>query len=152
MYRWSDSIRDFSRRSVAPLDAIFLRGGYHPLSARSQIERTTLSILKKEAYLAMKAHFLELKNIIKSFGKVSAVHNVNFHIKGDPEIVALIGDNGAGKSTLIKIISGVHTPDSGEICIRGEQMKSWSVVKAREAGVERALYDPDRLFARVVVR
>lgn len=100
----------------------------------------------------MKAHFLELKNITKSFGKVSAVHNVNFHIKGDPEIVALIGDNGAGKSTLIKIISGVHTPDSGDIRIRGEQVKSWSVVEAREAGVETVYQDRALVLQQTIAR
>ena len=82
----------------------------------------------------METKFLELRNISKSFGKVSALARVNFYIKGEPEIVALIGDNGAGKSTLIKIISGVHAPDTGEIYIRGEKVDNWSVTKARAAG------------------
>jgi simple sugar transport system ATP-binding protein len=100
----------------------------------------------------MKPHFLELKQITKSFGKVSAVHNVDFHIKGEPEIVALIGDNGAGKSTLIKTISGVHTPDSGEIYIKGAQVKTWSVVKAREAGVETVYQDRALAVQQTIAR
>ena len=79
----------------------------------------------------METKFLELHNISKSFGKVSALDGVDFYIQGKPEIVALIGDNGAGKSTLIKIISGVHVPDSGEIHIRGEKVDHWSVIRAR---------------------
>ncbi len=89
----------------------------------------------------MKNKFLELKNISKSFGKVSALERVNFYIKGEPEIVGLIGDNGAGKSTLIKIISGIHTPDCGEIYINGKRMENWSVVKSRASGVETVYQD-----------
>jgi len=100
----------------------------------------------------MKPHFLELNNITKSFGKVSAVHNVDFHIKGEPEIVALIGDNGAGKSTLIKTISGVHMPDSGDIRIKGEKVKAWSVVKAREAGVETVYQDRALAIQQTIAR
>ena len=100
----------------------------------------------------MKANFLELQNISKTFGKVSALQDVNFHIKGEPEVVALIGDNGAGKSTLIKIISGVHNPDSGEICIKGETVKSWSVVKAREAGIETVYQDRALVLQQTIAR
>ena len=61
---------------------------------------------------------LELRNVSKSFGAVFAVRDVNLRV--DPrEIVALVGDNGAGKSTLIKIISGVHAPDHGEMYVKG---------------------------------
>lgn len=100
----------------------------------------------------METKFLELKNITKTFGKVSALHEVNFHIKDEAEIVALIGDNGAGKSTLIKIISGVHTPDSGEIRIRGEKATHWSVVKAREAGIETVYQDRALVLQQTIAR
>lgn len=89
----------------------------------------------------MKTKFLELKNISKSFGKVNALGRVNFYIKEEPEIVALIGDNGAGKSTLIKIISGVLTSDCGEIYINGKRMKNWSVAKSRASGIETVYQD-----------
>jgi len=89
----------------------------------------------------MKTKFLELKNISKSFGKVNALEKVNFYIKKEPEIVALIGDNGAGKSTLIKIISGVQDADCGEIYINGKKMRNWSVAKARDCGIETVYQD-----------
>jgi simple sugar transport system ATP-binding protein len=83
---------------------------------------------------------LELRHIHKSFGNVLALEGVDFHInKG--EIIGLVGDNGAGKSTMIKIISGVHAPDSGDIFVRGQKVQSWSVVKAQEAGIETVYQD-----------
>ncbi len=100
----------------------------------------------------METNFLELKNISKSFGKVSALDCVDFYIKGEPEIVALIGDNGAGKSTLIKIISGVHVPDSGEIHIRGEKVDHWSVTKARTAGIETVYQDRALVVQQTIAR
>jgi len=56
---------------------------------------------------------LELRHISKSFGGVHVLHDVSLDL-GASEVVGLLGDNGAGKSTLIKIITGVHRPDSGE--------------------------------------
>ena len=44
---------------------------------------------------------------------------MNFHLAAG-EVVGLLGDNGAGKSTLIKLITGVHQPDEGEILFGGE--------------------------------
>jgi len=97
-------------------------------------------------------NFLEMKGISKSFGQVSALDDVDFHIKGEPEIVALIGDNGAGKSTLIKIISGVHWLDRGEIYVRGEQVEHWSVAKARAAGIETVYQDRALVVQQTIAR
>jgi simple sugar transport system ATP-binding protein len=84
---------------------------------------------------------VELKHITKSFGNVNALTDVNLSVK-QPEIVGLIGDNGAGKSTLIKILSGVHTPDSGEIWMRGQRVEGrWTVEKAHNAGIETVYQD-----------
>jgi simple sugar transport system ATP-binding protein len=81
-------------------------------------------------------YLVELKHMTKSFGSVNALTDVNLHVK-KREIVGLIGDNGAGKSTLIKILSGVHTPDSGEIWMRGQRVEGrWTVEKAHNAGIE----------------
>jgi simple sugar transport system ATP-binding protein len=83
---------------------------------------------------------VELRNVSKSFGKTRALDDVSFHV-GKAEVVGLIGDNGAGKSTLIKIISGVHAPDSGEIYVRGQRMEHWSVAAARRSGIETVYQD-----------
>jgi simple sugar transport system ATP-binding protein len=95
--------------------------------------------------------FLELRNITKSFGKVNAVSNVHLKV-GQPEIIGLIGDNGAGKSTLIKIIAGVHKPDSGEIFIRGQKMGHWSVTQAREMGIETVYQDRALVVQQTIAR
>jgi D-xylose transport system ATP-binding protein len=59
---------------------------------------------------------LSLINVSKSYGSVQALTDVSLDVRPS-EVVALVGDNGAGKSTLIKVISGVHTADSGVIAV-----------------------------------
>jgi simple sugar transport system ATP-binding protein len=97
---------------------------------------------------------LQLKNISKTFGEVSALHDVNFEV-GTNEIVGLLGDNGAGKSTLVKIITGYHHPDpGGEIYWKNEKVEHLSVAKARALGIEvvyqeRALADLQSLWRNI---
>jgi len=81
------------------------------------------------------ARLVVMANIKKSFGKVNVLKGINFHV-GDNEIVGLVGDNGAGKSTLIKILTGVHRPDGGEIYFKGQRITIHSVEKSRELGIE----------------
>ncbi len=61
---------------------------------------------------------LSMRNISKSFPGVRALHNVDFTLYSG-EIHALMGENGAGKSTLIKVLTGVHPKDAGQIQIAG---------------------------------
>ncbi len=69
----------------------------------------------------MSDYVLELKGITKRFPGVVALNQVQFKLKRG-EIHALMGENGAGKSTLIKVITGVHKPDEGQIFINGEEV------------------------------
>jgi len=78
---------------------------------------------------------LDIRNVSKRFGEVQALHDVNFAV-GRNEIVGLLGDNGAGKSTLIKIVTGYHRPDSGEIYFKGQRVENLSVSQARQLGIE----------------
>ena len=78
---------------------------------------------------------VELRDVSMSFGEVQALRNVDFQL-GRNEVVGLLGDNGAGKSTLIKIITGYHTPTTGELLFDGERIEDLTVAKARELGVE----------------
>jgi len=66
-------------------------------------------------------YILRLENIIKEFPGVKALDGVDFEIE-DGEILGLVGENGAGKSTLIKIISGIHKPDRGDIFVKGKKV------------------------------
>jgi len=78
---------------------------------------------------------LELCNIYKSFGGVQVLQDVSFRLTSG-EVVGLLGDNGAGKSTLIKVITGVHQPDQGQIFFNGEPVHGLDVQRARALGVE----------------
>ena len=83
---------------------------------------------------------IELRNISKTFGGITALNSVSLEIN-EGEVVGLIGDNGAGKSTLIKTLVGVHQPDLGEIFIRGKKAENWNSKKAREAKIETVFQD-----------
>ncbi|MCY3833015.1 MAG: ATP-binding cassette domain-containing protein [Chloroflexi bacterium] len=85
-------------------------------------------------------YIIELKNVTKSFGNVNAVDGISFGVQPG-EVVGLIGDNGAGKSTLIKILSGVHQPDSGQIIVRGAEVRNWNAARSRESGIETVYQD-----------
>ena len=68
----------------------------------------------------MGEYVVELKNVTKRFPGVVALHNMQLAVKPG-EIHGLIGENGAGKSTLIKVLTGVHMADEGEIYVHGER-------------------------------
>ena len=71
----------------------------------------------------MSEYFLEIRGVSKSFQAVRALDQVDLRVKPG-ESKCLAGENGCGKSTLIKIISGVYTPDCGEIVIKGKSYTS----------------------------
>lgn len=78
---------------------------------------------------------VEMKDIYKCFGPVTALEDVDVEIF-ENEVVGLLGDNGAGKSTLINIISGVFPPSEGSFRFRGEEVKFSSPKEARDIGIE----------------
>ena len=82
----------------------------------------------------MSDYVLELKGITKAFPGVKALDGVHFQLKKG-EIHALMGENGAGKSTFIKIITGVHLPDEGEILLDGVRTQINSPKDAQRLGI-----------------
>ncbi|MDY0042543.1 MAG: sugar ABC transporter ATP-binding protein, partial [Desulforhabdus sp.] len=62
---------------------------------------------------------IEMRGISKSFGSVKALDDVTLRVARG-EVHGLVGENGAGKSTLMKILAGLHMPDSGEIVREGK--------------------------------
>jgi simple sugar transport system ATP-binding protein len=64
------------------------------------------------------AAVVELRDISKSFGHVTALKDVTLHVPAG-RVTCLVGDNGAGKSTLIQILAGVHRPDGGSVLVDG---------------------------------
>ncbi|HBM80094.1 MAG TPA: ABC transporter ATP-binding protein, partial [Clostridiaceae bacterium] len=75
-----------------------------------------------------------MENISKSFGKVLANKNINFEARGG-EIHALLGENGAGKSTLMNMLSGIYSPDSGSIYVKGNRVNFRSPRDSIQAGI-----------------
>jgi ABC-type sugar transport system ATPase subunit len=83
---------------------------------------------------------LSLRGICKSFGAVHALRDVGFDVVRG-EVTALLGDNGAGKSTLVKILAGVHLPDSGQVCFDDDPVAIASPTTARELGIATVYQD-----------
>ena len=82
----------------------------------------------------MGEYVVELKNITKRFPGVVALSNMQLAVKPG-EIHGLIGENGAGKSTLIKVLTGVHKPDEGEIYVHGEKNSFKNPNESAAAGI-----------------
>ena len=87
---------------------------------------------------------LQLHQVTKSFGAVRALRGVSFALQPG-EVHALLGENGAGKSTLIKVITGAHAPDDGEIQIEGQKIAHLTPAKARALGIA-CIYQQPALF------
>lgn len=77
---------------------------------------------------------LKAENIHKSFPGVYALSGVNFYLRKG-EIHALLGENGAGKSTLIKVITGVHPFNKGQILFDKEDFNPKSPQNAQDMGI-----------------
>jgi len=78
---------------------------------------------------------LRAEHISKRFGAVTALVDINLHLRKG-EVLALLGDNGAGKSTLLKILCGFQPPDTGRIILDGQEVTLKSVDQARALGID----------------
>jgi branched-chain amino acid transport system ATP-binding protein len=87
---------------------------------------------------------LETSRLVKAFGGLVAVNNVDFHA-GKDEIVGLIGPNGAGKTTLFNAITGVYPPTSGSIRFLGRDIAGMLPSKVTKLGIART-FQNIRLF------
>jgi len=85
--------------------------------------------------VAEQAPLVEMRNIRVSFGGVHAVDNVSIDLHAG-EVVGLVGGNGAGKSTLMRVLSGAHVADSGEILIQGKPVSISNPRDAKQFGIE----------------
>ena len=83
---------------------------------------------------------LEVRNASKYFGSVIAIKDVSMSVNAG-EVTCVLGDNGAGKSTLIKILAGVHAPDSGQLLLDGEPVRFASPREALDRGIATVYQD-----------
>ncbi len=89
----------------------------------------------------MSEYILELKGITKIFPGVKALNNVQFQLKKG-EVHALMGENGAGKSTFIKVITGVHKAEEGEMFLNGQKVDFKGPRDAQAAGIAAVYQHP----------
>ena len=92
---------------------------------------------------------LEIRNITKQFGGLNAIDGLDFHIN-EGEIVSVIGPNGAGKTTFFNIISGMVTPDQGEILFEGRDIVGLDPSIITGLGIARTFQNV-RLFPNMTV-
>jgi ribose transport system ATP-binding protein len=92
---------------------------------------------------------LQITGIRKAFPGVQAISRASFDLNPG-EIHALVGENGAGKSTLIKILTGAHKADSGEVLLDGKLVSFGSPLEARRAGIA-AIYQEFSLIPSLPV-
>src|SRR5512133_3180832 len=69
---------------------------------------------------------IQLKNVTKQFGEVTAVNSVSFSVK-EGELMALLGPSGCGKTTVLRMIAGLEMPTAGDIFIRGQRVNDLTV-------------------------
>ena len=84
---------------------------------------------------------LQMRHISKRFGNTQALENVSLDLYPG-EIHALLGENGAGKSTLIKVMTGIHRPDWGEIILDGKPISVANSIAAQDFGIAAIHQEP----------
>jgi simple sugar transport system ATP-binding protein len=77
---------------------------------------------------------------MKWFGGVQALRGITLDVYPG-QVLGLVGDNGAGKSTLVKVLSGLHHPDSGELWVGEEEIRGLTPLGARGLGIETVYQD-----------
>jgi rhamnose transport system ATP-binding protein len=92
---------------------------------------------------------LSLEGVGKTFGALKALDDVSLDLYAG-EVHALLGENGAGKSTLVRILAGVHRPDSGLVRLDGEEVTFADPAAARDAGLA-VIYQEPTLFGDLSV-
>lgn len=92
---------------------------------------------------------LELKNVTKKFGGITALSDMSFTVnKGD--IFGIIGPNGAGKTTIFNMITGVYQVTSGDVLFNGESIEGKKTFEIVDAGIART-FQNIRLFSNMTV-
>lgn len=93
-----------------------------------------------EPEAARDASILDLRNISKFYGSIIALQDVTTSVNAG-EVTCVLGDNGAGKSSFIKILSGVHQHDEGEVLLDGVPMRFASPRDALDRGIATVYQD-----------
>jgi simple sugar transport system ATP-binding protein len=100
---------------------------------QSSVDETTIAV-------PAQVPLYEARNISKNYGSVCALDGASVALNAG-EVVGLVGDNGAGKSTLVKVLSGAHSADSGQMLFEGTEREWRSPHEAIAAGIETLYQD-----------
>ena len=99
----------------------------------------------------MATPLISVRDLHKWYGIVHAINGIDLDVQ-PREVLGLVGDNGAGKSTLIKILSGVHRQDQGEIRIDGRRVEIPSPKAAMRLGIETIYQDASMVPTMSIAR
>ena len=113
------------------VDAIEVQAGQRFASRRVSFEREVAGARPRSA----PDDVLRLCHVAKSFGALVALRDINLHLRAG-EALGLIGENASGKSTLLKIVAGFHSPDAGQLVVRGTPVDLKGVGHARSLGID----------------
>lgn len=92
---------------------------------------------------------LELKNVVKKFGGITALSDISFQVnQGD--IFGIIGPNGAGKTTIFNMITGVYPVTSGDVVFNGQSLNGKKTFEIIDGGIART-FQNIRLFSNMTV-
>jgi len=97
----------------------------------------------------MSEYILEIKNVTKMFHGLVAINDLSMKVKKG-QIYGIIGPNGAGKTTLFNCITGIYTPEMGQILWKGKEIKGTTPYKIAELGILRT-FQTIRLFSEMSV-
>lgn len=103
----------------------------------------------EEKYKPGNKTVLELRDITRRFGGITAVNHLNIELK-EKEILSIIGPNGAGKSTVFNLISGIYSPDSGRIYLENKEITGMRPHRIAREGIART-FQSLRLFNNMSV-
>ncbi len=123
-------VLQYARRGLVPMiDALLPRPPERPV-------RTDAAPLPLRPGISVRGPLLELEDVTRSFGGLTAVNRLTFHVTGG-EVLGLIGPNGAGKTTAFNLITGVLAPDSGRIRFAGRDITGMAPHRIARLGLSR---------------
>ena len=93
---------------------------------------------------------LEVNDLTKAFGGVTAIADLHFEVPGD-QVYSVIGPNGAGKTTLFNMLSGIYVPDEGSIRFQGQELIGKQPHKVAELGISRTFQNLQMFFNMTVL-
>src|SRR5712675_2872287 len=99
--------------------------------SRQTLRKQPPETSSKQANGEQKAPSLHVESLTKSFGKQAVLKGINLEV-AQGETLAVVGRSGTGKSVLLKLLIGLHQPDSGSIAIHGQEINKLDVKALNE--------------------